>query len=243
MPSGEFQKYAWFSVQVDQFYAAVRIYGRNHSNFCDIYSSLPHGEDWPGNLGEMPLAESAKKFFMVASSTFNNMGATGIFTSPPQDELKDLPADMTNFGFYTCFCFQWTLFETFVKESVLGLVRDALLPDHICLDIKKKEKSTAKFLSYIDSGHIFGHSPFTTILPVVSWQPKTESCTFSDLNDIRELRNRFTHAVTDRSILPASEMDKERLYERSMWIMRKFAENVDHETRSTRNQTTAQRTN
>lgn len=236
MPSDEFQQYALFSVQVDQYYAAVRIYGRNHPHFCEIYHSLPKGADWPRNLGEIPLSEVAKKFFVIAGNTFNYMGTTGIFTPPPYDELQYLPADMSNFGFYTCFCFQWTLFETFVKESVLGLVREALLPDNVCQQLRQRERATARFLSYIDEGHVFGSSPFTTVLPVVSWVPKTETCTFSDLNHIRELRNRFIHAVADHSILPASEMEKERLYERSMWIMRKFAENVDHETIAKRTQ-------
>lgn len=240
MPSDEFQQYAWFSVQVDQYYAAVRIYSRNHTHFTDIYRSLPQGDDWPSNLGELELSEAAKKFFMTAASTFNYMGTTGVFASPLHKELRELPSDMINFGFYTCFCFQWTLFETFVKESVLGLVRDARLPDRVCNQLRQREKSTGKFLSYINAGHVFGRSPFTTVLPVTSWVPKSETCTFDDLNRIRELRNQFIHAVTDRSILPASEPEKDRLYERSMWIMRKFAENVDHEIRDRRTQCAAQ---
>ena len=94
MPSDEFQQFAWFSVQVDQCYAAVRIYRRNHFHFCDIYSSLPRGDDWPGNLGDIPISEAAKKFFMIAASTFNYMGTTGVFALPPYDELQDLPVDM-----------------------------------------------------------------------------------------------------------------------------------------------------
>lgn len=240
MPSDEFKQYAWFSVQVDQYYAAVRIYARNHTHFCEIYEAFPRGDDWPSDLGTVPLSESAKRFFMIASSTFNYMGTTGIFAPPPHDELRDLPADMINFGFYTCFCFQWTLFETFVKDSVLQLVRDNVLPESVSNELRKRERSTGRFLSYIDQGHVFGRSPFITVLPVVSWVPKTETCTIDDLDRIRELRNGFIHAITDRAMLPAAEVEKERLYDRSMWIMRKFAENVDHETQGQRKQSTAQ---
>jgi hypothetical protein len=241
MPSDQFKHYAWFSVQVDQYYAAVKIYARNHAQFCDIYRALPRGDDWPSDLGSVPLSESAKEFFIIASSTFNYMGTTGVFAPPAHEELRHMPADMINFGFYTCFCFQWTLFETFIKDSVLRLVDDKILTESVSKELRKRERSTGSFLSYIDKGHVFGRSPFTTVLPVAAWVPKTETCTFDDLNRIRELRNNFIHAVPDRAILPASEVEKERLYERSMWIMRKFAENVDHETLDQRKQHAAQK--
>jgi len=234
-PSDKFKKYAWFSVQVDQYYSAVCIYARNHECFRHIYQSIPRGSDWPQDLN---TNTAAKKFFQIAAMHFNMMGTTGIFESAPFPELKEVSADMINFGFYTCFCFQWSLFETFVKESVLNLTNDKVIPEKVSRELKKKERSTAKFFAYIDGGLVFGRSPFTTVLPVTSWVPKFETCTFQDLDQIRLIRNEFIHSPRDKAILPNTEIEKERLYKRSMWMMRKFAENVDWEVENIRSRTT-----
>ncbi len=229
-----FKQYAWFSVQVDQYYAAVRIYARNHDALCEVFARLPGHKDWPSNLRTATISDTAKQFFITAASALNSMGTTGIFSKAPHDELRDLSVDMINFGFYTCFCFQWTLFESFVKESVLGLARDGLLSAGVAREIRRRERSTASFLTYLDDGRVFGRSPFNSSLARVSWESQIETITLADLNSIREQRNAFIHGVQDRDILPASEVEKERLYERSMWVMRKFAENVMFETQALR---------
>ena len=84
--------------------------------------------------------------------------------------------------------------------------------------MRKRKLRTKSFLEYIEEGALFGHTPFTTVLPVMSWVPTTDSCAYSDLDKIRELRNRLIHAVSSPDIpgLPESELDKEHLYERSM---------------------------
>jgi hypothetical protein len=180
------------------------------------------------------LTEAAKAFFARAGSALNYMGTTGIFEETPYSELRSLPTDIVNFGFYTCYCFQWTLFENFVKHCVLSLVYDELLPCQIGSKLKARERQTFKFLHYLDSGHVFGHSPFTTDLPVTGWTPQFEHCDFTDLDAIREQRNKFIHAVENASILPGSEIEKERLYERSMWILRQFAGNIDQDAQNLR---------
>jgi hypothetical protein len=228
-PTQTFQNYAWFSVQVDQYYSAVRIYARHHNALKQVYQAIPSSEEWQKEEEKVGIPEPVEKLLITATSTFNYMGATGIFSSAPYLELSDLPQDMINFGFYTCFCFQWTLFENFVKTSVLNLIQDGLLPSVVRTELKKKEKVTAKFLKYIDSGAVFGKSPFVTIIPVSSWIPQTETCNYDALDEIRRLRNKLIHSVGDRNILNISEIEKERRYKRSMWIMRKFAENVDYE--------------
>ncbi len=236
--SEEFKKYAWFSVQVDQYYSAVRIYARHHEGLREVYQSIPRGSDWPQDLCTNPMSLPAKKFFISAASTFNYMGTTGLFDGAQFPELHDVSTDMINFGFYTCFCFQWTLFETFVKESVLSLADAKAVPEKVAGELKKRERSTARFLSYIHDGHVFGRSPFTTVLTVAGWVPKVETCTLKDLDQIRERRNEFIHAVREKAILSNTEVEKERLYERSMWIMRRFAQNVDQECQNLRNKTT-----
>lgn len=226
-PSKEFQAYTWFSVQVDQYYAAIRVLARHHNALSAAYSHLPRGEDWPKDVS--CLNQAAKEFLVIIASTLNHMGATGIFQEVPYKELNNLSTDIINFGFYTCFTFQWTLFENFIKDSVAQIASINLLPKEIARELKKRELRTYQFLKYIDDGHVFGHTPFTTVLPKPGWMADFEKCDFSDLNDIREQRNRFIHAVDSTTILPIEEPEKDRMYERSMWILRQFAGNLDQD--------------
>lgn len=232
MQSKQFQDYAWFSTQVDQYYAATRIFARHYDALKAAYVQLPQKQDWPNDPS--CLSKAAKEFFIRASSAFNYMGTTGIFADNQSPELRSLPADIVNFGFYTCYCFQWTLFENFTKTSVLGLVADGLLPAKVCNELRTAERQTRGFLKIVDSQKVFGHSPFASVLPT-----NLEKIDFDDLDAIRNQRNEFIHAVKDASILPNSEGEKERLYERSMWILRLFAGNVDNGVQRLRETPTA----
>jgi hypothetical protein len=223
-PGNPFQEYAWFSVQVDQYYAATKIFARHYAALKAAYTHLPLGDTWPKDF--TCLSEAATNFFVTAASALNCMGTTRIFEDAPFSQLASLPSDLINFGFYTCYCFQWTLFENFIKRSLFDLVDDGILPASVGTELRKREFRTAAFLQFVDSGQVFGHSPFSTVLPIAGWTPKFENCDFSDLNAIREQRNKFIHAVENTSILPNTEMEKECLYDRSMWILRQFAGNV-----------------
>jgi hypothetical protein len=161
--SEEFQAYAWFSVQVDQYYSAIRIFARNHNALRTAYLRLPKGDDWPKEIS--CLSQTAKDIFITASSVLNYVGTTGIFQEAPYKDLNNLNTDIINFGFYTCFTFQWTLFENIVKNSIMQLSSANLLSGEITSELKKLELRTYRFLKYIDDGHVFGHSPFRAILP------------------------------------------------------------------------------
>jgi hypothetical protein len=228
----EFENYMWFSVQVDQYYAAVRILARHYEPLRAAYNQLPSREEWPQDFS--CLADAAQKFFLSAAASLGDLGSTQIFASPHFAQLTNLSEDMFNFGFYTCFSFQWTLFENFTKTSILALVHDALVSPAICSALRSRERRTEKFLQYIDNGHVFGHSPFHTVLPVAGWVPQVENVGYSDLDRIRIIRNDFIHGIKDTAILPISPLDKERLYDRSMLVLRKFAENIDTEVRGIR---------
>jgi hypothetical protein len=222
--SNAFQEFAWFSVQVDQYYAATRIFARHYDALKLAYNLLPRGAD---SLEDNScLNDAAKAFYIGAGSALNCMGTTGIFAEAPYPELKSLPTDIVNFGFYTCYCFQWTLFENFVKHSLLGLADESILPSYVMAKLRKLERRTNEFFQYLDSGEVFGHSPFTTVLPKGGWIAQFEQCSYADLNAIREQRNKFIHAVEGTAILPNTEIEKERLYQRSMWILRQFAGNI-----------------
>lgn len=164
--SNSFQEYGWFSVQVDQYYAAIRIFARHYNALKLTYSELPQGQDFPSDL--TCLSDSEKSFFMLASHSLNYMGTTKIFSDALFPNLSELPRDIINFGFYTCYCFQWTLFENFVKQSVMSLASDGLLSDPVLSRLQRIEQSqsTKAFLGYINSGNVFGHTPFVTVLPV-----------------------------------------------------------------------------
>ena len=227
-----FQEYAWFSVQVDQYYAATRIFARHYGALKAAYAILPHGKDWPKEFSCLP--DTARDFFVAASSALNYMGTTRIFEQASFPQLASLPTDMVNFGFYTCYCFQWTLFENFIKRSVFDLLNDGFLPFEVGSELKKREFRTAALLQFIDSGEVFGHSPFSTILPISAGTLQFEECSFGDLESIRKLRNELIHAVGSASILQNTEPEKERLYERSMWILRQFAGNIFQDTQGLR---------
>jgi hypothetical protein len=111
----------------------------------------------------------------------------------------------------------------------LKISSEKLLSEEVIKELKKLELRTYRLLKYIDEGHVFGHSPFRTILPKPGWNAELEHCDFKDLNAIREQRNKFIHAVENSNILPIEEHKKERLYERSMWVLRQFAGNLNQD--------------
>jgi hypothetical protein len=224
--SREFKDYAWFSVQVDQYYEAIRIFARHLEALTAAYSCIPRGEDWPKDLSS--LNQTSRKFFITASSALNYMGTTGIFHEKSHAEQGLLNTDIINFGFYTCFTFQWTLFENFVRNSIFRISSHDLVSKDILEELKKRESKIYRLLKYIDDGHVFGRTPFTTVLSKPGWTPDFEMCNFKDLDAIRGQRNKFIHAVENASILPLDEAQKELMYKRSMWILRRFAQNIDH---------------
>jgi hypothetical protein len=231
--SSAFTHYAFFSVQVDQYLNATKVFALHYGSLKFAYEGLPTWEDPPTDLDS--LTEKARIFFLRAVSTLGYMGTTNIFADAPYTELRDLPNDILNFGFYTCYCFQWTLFENFVKERVLGLANDGLLTPTTVSALNGLKFRTRAFLKYIDDGHVFGRTPFQTVLPVVGWTMKIETCSFVDLDEIIKRRNHFIHAINSPSILPISQTDKEIMYMRSMDILRGFASNLDQDVETIRN--------
>jgi hypothetical protein len=223
MPASKaFEQYGWLSVQLDQYFAAIRIFSFHYDGLKATYKHLPTGNKWPEDIPSW--SEPAQAFFMIASSVLNYMGTTQIFSDAPFSQLKSLPEDMRRIGFDTCFSFQWTLFENFVKQRVLSLVHHHVLPADICKELKKRERRTEQFFKYIDSGKVFGDSPFRTVLPVPGWVPTFENCSFADLDKIRRLRNQLIHAPESA---PVAENRSDQHYERSMCILRMFAGNID----------------
>lgn len=112
----------------------------------------------------------------------------------------------------------------------------SVLPEGISKELKKLWFNTKQFLDLIQSGNVFGRNPFVTVLPVMGWIPITETCGYAELDDIRKLRNDFIHGIESPEITSEHILTKQRRYVRSMWILRKFAENVQHEVELLLNQ-------
>ncbi len=222
----EFKNYSYFSVRVDRFFNVTNIYGIHHDALKFMYQSIPDPGITETALANNHLAEEVKMFLLIAVNNLDYMGTTNIFSGGGSIDPEKIPEDIKNFSFYTCYCFQWTLFENFIKKMIFILIEDKLLPYAVVRDLEKLSYKTKQFLDYINTDKVFDKSPFITVLPVPGWVPKFETCDYSELDKIRELRNSFIHGIETPEITPEHITIKQRNYERSMWILRKFAENV-----------------
>jgi hypothetical protein len=231
----EFKNYAEFSVRVDQFFYVVNTYATNHESLKQASSTRPSGKLLEEYLEQETVAEEMRKFIFFSVVTLDNLKRTGIF-SDAQDlgvgsiDPKTIPPDLSNFAFYTCFCFQWSLFENFIKLMMQKLIDAGSLPIDTAKKLKDNWLRTKKFFDVIDSGEVFGHSPFKTILPIFNSSGKPPEFDYAELNKIRELRNKFIHGVESPEILPSPPLVKQKYYEQCMWVLRQFATNVQFDT-------------
>jgi hypothetical protein len=221
----EFKEYAEFSVRVDRYYHAVNAYGRHHGGIQDIYQAMPSRDRLKGFVASA-TDEPLKRFLSIAASRLGHMATTGIFSNDSGHLKGEIPEDIVNFTFYTCYCFQWTLFEEFVKTMIRKVVDAKAINSIVTSNLESKWRHTKQFLDIIDSGAVFGKSPFSALLPVVGWVPSFEEVGYTQLNEIRELRNAFIHGIEGPEITPEPVGVKQQRYERSMWILRTFAGNV-----------------
>jgi hypothetical protein len=226
-PSGAFEGYAYFSMRVDQFFHVMGIFAEHHAWMRDGYHSLPDRATVRDSLGNGAVDEQFRRFCTIVVNGLNYMATTGIFEDAPCEEASHLEDDTYNFAFYTCFCFQWTLFENFVTSRVNELISSELLPKETVAKLRPKMRASKQMLDLIHEGAVFGESPFVSILPKTGWVPGFEEIGYFDLDDIRKLRNQFIHGIQQPGINGESLMVKQARYTRSMLILRRFAENID----------------
>jgi hypothetical protein len=227
--SDEFKAYALFSVRVDRFFHAISSYGMYHAALKAAYSMMPDRESYQAAIDNPHASEEMRRFLLMTHHALGLLGATNVFSDGGDLDTADIPTDILNFAFYTCYSFQWTLFENFVKKMINKAVTAEVLPKGVKNELKARWRQTERFLAYIESGSVFGHSLFRTMLPVLGWVPQIEECDYSDLDDIRRLRNDFIHGIETPEITEENIAKKQQRYTRSMWILRKYAENVQHE--------------
>ena len=228
MISEEFKQYADFSVRVDRFFNIVNIYGTHNDSLKFMHSSLPDREKVQIVINNDTIDREIRNYLLISANTLRYMATTGIFLDSADTgaiDTENIRKDMLNFSFYTCYCFQWTLFENFVRTMVYKIIDNNAISDTVREKLEKR-RGTKEFLDFINSGSVFGESPFVTVLPVMGWIPTTEICDYSELNKIRMLRNNFVHGIETPEITSEDFLVKYDHYQRSMWILRKFAENV-----------------
>jgi hypothetical protein len=225
----EFKEYAYFSVRVDRFFHVLRIYGRHHDALKSAFKEMPSRQVTSDALNDERIDEGFRRFCGTTISALNYMSTTSIFSDGGDIPADQIPEDMRQFGFYTCYCFQWSLFENFIKDILRRAMDAHAIPASICQELDRRWYRTKQFFEFIESGRVFGHSPFVTMLPVPGWTPTAETIGYADLDVIRNLRNDFVHraAATD---VADSAMAQERVYDRSMWILRQFASNISQDT-------------
>jgi hypothetical protein len=222
----QFKSYALFSVRVDRYFNLVSVYGQHHESLKAAYDELPLAERLKDVLSSPDTADDIKRFLVVAAGGLSYMGTTNVFSDAVDEPEGEAWKDVLNFAFYTCYCFQWTLFENFAKSIIQTALNAGAFREEIAEKLRRCWRQTQKFLDLLESGIVFGRTPFRTVLPVLGWQPSIEDIGYSHLDNLRRLRNDFVHGVESPEILSESLIVKHQRYERSMWILRKFAENI-----------------
>ncbi|HEX6751305.1 MAG TPA: hypothetical protein VF092_28700 [Longimicrobium sp.] len=219
----EFTAYADFSVRVDRYFHFVCIYGLHHSRLQFVAGELARTRYDP-----LSLPPEITDTLSGASYVFAQLAATQIFAEPPGAiDSRTLPDDVLNFAFYTCFSFQWNLFENVLRKLITRLSVAGLLSQSLVA--KLSTKGTARFLDLLHN-EVFPASPFVAVLPVPGWAGDFEQLGYADLKAVRELRNGLVHGIDDPSITAEDALEKQRRYDRAMWMLRTFAANVQHET-------------
>ena len=230
--SEEFKQYALFSVRADRFFAVVNSYGMNHDKLKFVYKSLPKHSKIEEIILRDDIDQSIKDFLLISATTLDYVAkSTGIFSDDETAiDNKDLWEDALNYSFYTCYCFQWSLFENFTKKMLRKAINANVFAQPIREALEGKWRKTKSLLDYIDSGNVFGSSPFVHMLPVEGWSPGIENITYANLDQIRELRNEFIHYGLESPVRkPENIMTNQSRYQHSMWILRLFAQNIDSE--------------
>lgn len=222
----QFKSYALFSVRVDRYFSMVNVYGQHYESLRHMYHELPPAERLKEVLASPDLPSDINAFLVAATGSLRYMGTTNVFSDAIDEPEGEAWKDVLNFAFYTCYCFQWTLFENFVKSIIQVAIDAGAFNEKITGILRRRWRQTKQFFDLLESGAVFGRTPFRTALPVLGWQSGIEEIDYSHLEKLRELRNEFIHGVESPDILLESLGTKYQRYQRSMWILRKFAENV-----------------
>lgn len=220
-----FKRHAMLSAQIDQFLHATLILA---NNFRNLREAASRSDKLSSILDNSSVGDEEKVGLVSMRRALNSMTTSGLFMESPHSEFSDIPGDMKRLSIYTCYCFQWSIFERFVVNRVMQAVDDDMVPKDVAPKLKRKKNNTKDFLKLLDKGAISNSSPFMHLLPKIDSDGNFVKISYSDLDRIRERRNQFIHSVDGDMLAGISEADF-KSYNEDMWTLRLFAQNVDQD--------------
>ena len=221
-----FEEYANYSVKVDRFFHCVNAYANSHNGLKYIHDNLDRIYNRMVELEEngAEIDKEIRLFIRCSYTLMQPIHITNIFSDLDPCNLGDKIYDMRIYSYITCYCYQWNLFESFIRYITKRIVKSGKIDKKVSDKLTKARgiKKTLAILNY----EVFECSPFSHILPEYDENGEFIKIGFSDLNIIRERRNRFVHSILDDDIEDAKIGQLQWRYDRDMWTLRLFAQNT-----------------
>lgn len=195
-----FEQYQKYSVKVDRFFHCVNAFANSYNGLKYIHDVLDGIYNRMVELEENRVEiDKEIRLFLRCSYTFMQpIHITNIFSDLDPCNLGDKIYDMRIYSYITCYCYQWNLFESFITYIIKKIIESEKIDKKVSDKLKKARgiKKTLAVLNY----EVFDSSPFDYILPEYDENGEFIKIGFSDLNIIRERRNRFVHSILDYDI-------------------------------------------
>lgn len=220
-------QYLAFTERVDRFFHWNLTLAKHIRDLRSLYRDHPHLQNRPYDPGVLSQRDEILEE-MLFSFDFSDKFSVLNFVDPEHPALSIDNPDPVNFAFYSCYCFQWNLFETFVKAQVFSLCDGGILDQRMekkLLAIGRNQ--TEALLKFLDSGEVFGKTPFVNLIEEGLSAKNPDKVTYRDLDAIRVQRNNFVHGIESPEIKAATFEEKEAEYERMHQILTQFAVQVD----------------
>lgn len=221
-----FEEYANYSVKVDRYFHCVNAYANSHNGLKYIHDNLDKIYNRMVELEEngAEIDKEIRLFIRCSYTLMRPIHITNIFSDLDPCNLGDKIYDMRIYSYITCYCYQWNLFESFIRYIIKRIVKSGKIDKKVSDKLTKARgiKKTLAILNY----EVFECSPFSHILPEYDENGEFIKIGFSDLNIIRERRNRFVHSILDDDIEDAKIGQLQWRYDRDMWTLRLFAQNT-----------------
>lgn len=225
-----FEKYANYSVKIDRYFHCVNAYANNHNGLKYIHDNLDRIYKKTLSLQKdgIETDDEIKNFLLCSYMVMQMIHITNIFSDNDEGDLGNKVSDMQAFSYITCYCYQWTLFESFVSYIVNNLIKEGLARESVRKNLEKNKGKTKRMLDILNTD-VFDQSPFIAILPFYDGNGNFKEVGYSDLNEIRKRRNSLVHPFLkeidiQKIIQNISQIQKQ--YNDDMWILRLYAQNV-----------------
>jgi len=222
-----FEQYANYSVKVDRYFHCVNAYTNSHSGLKEIHDTLDKTYKRMLELEETGnnTDNDIRSFLQISYFIMQKIHMDNIFSDKDSCGLGDLVYDMQIFSYVTCYCYQWNLFESFISYIVDKLSKSNKLKGDILNKLKCCKGKTKKLLDLLND-EVFENSPFDYILPEIDSNGNFVKIGYNELDTIRKRRNKFVHSVLNNSFDNENIMKLQKLYDKDMWILRLYAQNV-----------------